>query len=97
MEDSGTLDMSLPRIPLPRIGTSHGGLGHFRYEYTWNPPSPGELQVLMEDLGTSNISLSRTTPPQELELLMGGLGHSGYKHTLNTPHGVGGQGAMLIR
>ena len=63
-----TSGKSVTRIHPPPIGTSHEELGDFGSELTKNTPVP-ELELLMEGLGTSVLSIPRIPPPN-LELLM---------------------------
>ena len=71
MEDSGTLVLSLPRIPNPhRIGTYHGGLWDFGSELMKNNPHRiGNSHGGPRDF-SSELTKNNSPPPPQLEFLM---------------------------
>ena len=56
-----------------------------RIPYYWQRIPPPELELLMEDLGTSVLSLSRITPSPRIGTSHGGLGDFGFELTKNPP------------
>ena len=60
-----------PEYPPPlRIGTFHGGFRNFKYDQQ-RIPNPLELELLMEDLETLNMTSTEYHPsPTEMEFLM---------------------------
>ena len=58
LSKSHGIPYSWQRIPPPPTGTAHGGRRDFPSELTNNTPTP-ELECLIEDLGTSVLSLAR--------------------------------------